>query len=107
MCWGTLAVVVEVNGDVAKVDYGDGVLREVIIGVAEDRVVRGDIVIVHAGVVVSRLSRDGLLEQIRFFEEVLGDEFREQITNYANILALAEKIRGEIEVERVEEPVRE
>lgn len=95
MCWGVLAVVVEVEGDIVKVDYGDGVLRDAVIGVAEDKIARGDIVIVHAGVVVSRITKEGLLEQIRFFEEILGGDFREQLVKYTNVLALADRLRGE------------
>lgn len=95
MCWGVLAVVVEVEGDIVKVDYGDGVLRDAVIGVTEDKIARGDIVIVHAGVVVSRITKEGLLEQIRFFEEILGGDFREQLVKYTNVLALADRLRGE------------
>lgn len=95
MCWGTLAVVVEVEGELARVDYGDGILREAVIGVTEDKVSRGDIVIVHAGVIVSKITRDGLLEQIRFFRETLGEGFEDLLSRYGNVLALSDRIRGD------------
>ncbi|MEM0355536.1 MAG: HypC/HybG/HupF family hydrogenase formation chaperone [Desulfurococcaceae archaeon] len=94
VCWGTLAVVIDVEGELARIDYGDGILREAVIGVTEDRIRRGDIVIVHAGVIVSKITREGLLEQMRFLEETLGEGFEELLMKYSNILVLADKISG-------------
>ncbi|MEM1858174.1 MAG: HypC/HybG/HupF family hydrogenase formation chaperone, partial [Desulfurococcaceae archaeon] len=65
MCIGTPAIILDVDyGNMtATVDYGDGVPRSVLIGISEEKVKRGDIVVVHAGVVVSRMSEDEILEQ--------------------------------------------
>ncbi|MCC6040359.1 MAG: HypC/HybG/HupF family hydrogenase formation chaperone [Thermofilum sp.] len=96
MCWGVPAVVVEVdeNGHTARVDYGDGLLREVIIGIESERVRKGDVVIVHAGVIVSKMTREGVLEQINFLKEVLGEEADEAslVKTYQAVLELAERL---------------
>jgi len=98
MCWGVLAVILDVDGEgfKARVDYGDGIAREVIIGIGGDRVERGDIVIVHAGVIVSKMTREGVLEQIAFLKEVLGEEADEAslLKAYQAVLELAETLKG-------------
>ncbi|MEM4868761.1 MAG: HypC/HybG/HupF family hydrogenase formation chaperone [Ignisphaera sp.] len=96
MCWGTPAVVVYVDEEsmTAKVDFGDGMLRDVVIGVASERISRGDIVLVHAGVIISKLSAEGILEHIAFLREVLGEEFSESYVEiYRNIVRLAEELK--------------
>ncbi len=98
MCWGSPAVVLEVDESrpVAKVDHGDGVVREVIIGISGERLRRGDIVIVHAGVIVSRISKEGLLEQVNFLREILAEEAHEAdlVKAYEAVLELAERVGG-------------
>ncbi|MEM0027541.1 MAG: HypC/HybG/HupF family hydrogenase formation chaperone [Ignisphaera sp.] len=97
MCWGSPAVVVDVDLDsmVAKVNYGDGIVRDALIGIAGERISRGDIVVVHAGVVISKLSDEGVLEHIKFLEEVLGKDAKEVIKAYETLLELARSLRGE------------
>ncbi|MEM0225973.1 MAG: HypC/HybG/HupF family hydrogenase formation chaperone [Thermofilaceae archaeon] len=96
MCWGTMAVVLEVSedGGVATVDYGDGVARRALVGITRERLARGDIVMVHAGVVISKMSEEGLLEQLEFFRDVLGEEGRELVATYEAVLALSRSLRG-------------
>lgn len=79
---------------VARVDHGDGILREVIVGISSERLRKGDIVLVHAGVVISKLTREGLIEQISFFREVLGEEADEAelVKAYQSVLELAERL---------------
>lgn len=88
MCLGIPAVVLDVDYSkmTATIDYGDGVPRSVLVGISEDRVRRGDIVIVHAGTIVSRMGVEDLLEQIKFFEEVLGDSIDPSIIAYYSSL---------------------
>lgn len=76
MCIGAPAIILEVDYETmtAIVDYGDGVPRKVLLGIAEERVNKGDLVMVHAGVVVSKLGAEELAEQIRFFRELLGPD---------------------------------
>ena len=93
MCWGSPAVVLETDGTIAKVDYGDGVTREVFIGISEGKVAKGDLVMVHAGVIIAKLTEEGILEQISFIREVLGEESVAMTKTYENILRLAEELR--------------
>lgn len=101
MCLGVPAVVVDIEEDsnIVKVDYGDGVLREVLLGISEERVSRGDVVMVHAGVIISKISIEGLYEQIEFIKELLKDvegerPSEELIEMYENIVQLAKRLRN-------------
>ncbi|MEM0004106.1 MAG: HypC/HybG/HupF family hydrogenase formation chaperone [Desulfurococcaceae archaeon] len=99
MCLGTPAVILEVDYDkmTAKVDYGDGVPRSVLIGISSDRVNKGDIVIVHAGVIVSKMSEEDVLEQVKFFEEVLGQDAPSFTSIYELLLEKSKLLRqGEV-----------
>lgn len=61
MCWGIPGRVVEVNGMYAKVDVG-GTLVDAVLGVEDVGV--GDYVVVHAGLVVGKLSREEFIENL-------------------------------------------
>lgn len=61
MCWGIPGKVVGVDGMYAKVDVG-GTLIDAVLGVDDINV--GDYVIVHAGLVVGKLSREELIESL-------------------------------------------
>jgi len=89
-------VVLEVSEDglTATVDYGDGVRRRALIGISRERVSRGDIVIVHAGVVISKLDERGLVEQIELLREALGEEAGELTRMYEAVLELSRSLRG-------------
>lgn len=93
MCWGSSAVVLDTDGKVAKVDYGDGITREVFIGISEGRVEKGDLVVVHAGVIITKLTEESILEQISFIRETLGEEGELMAQMYKNILRLAEELK--------------
>lgn len=96
MCWGVPAVVVDIDVEtmIARVDFGDGVIREVVIGISSDRVEKGDIVIVHAGVIISKLSVEGVLEHIVFLKEILGEEYSDSYEEiYKNLIKLAEELK--------------
>ncbi len=68
MCWAVPAVVLDIDRDnsLAYVDIGDGVPRPVVIGIANERVERGDLVMVHAGVIITKLDLDAINQ---FIEE--------------------------------------
>lgn len=97
MCWGTPAVVVDIDGSnmMAKVDFGDGVLRDVLIGISSERLYKGDIVIVHAGVIISKLSPEGVLEHIDFIKELLGEEALGIVDSFQALISLAKTLKGE------------
>ncbi|MEM2005388.1 MAG: HypC/HybG/HupF family hydrogenase formation chaperone [Zestosphaera sp.] len=52
----------------ADVDLG-GVVQEVIVAIDED-VKEGDYVIVHAGIVISKINEDELEETLRLYREI-------------------------------------
>jgi len=74
MCLAIPAKVMEVSGTKAKVDFGEGVLREVNVSLVEAKV--GDYVLVHAGYAIQVLSREEALETLRLWREIL--EFQEE-----------------------------
>ena len=78
MCIGTPAIILDVDYEnmTANVDYGDGIPRTVIIGILDQAIRRGDLVIVHAGVIISKVTEEELLEQVEFFREVLGEDIQ-------------------------------
>jgi len=78
VCIGTPAVILDVDYEnmTANVDYGDGIPRTVIIGILDQAIRRGDLVIVHAGVIISKVTEEELLEQVEFFREVLGEDIQ-------------------------------
>jgi len=67
MCLGVVGKVEEVEGMVAKVNIG-GVIVEVINAI-EDLAV-GDLVIVHAGLAIEKISREGLIDNIVLFYDI-------------------------------------
>lgn len=92
MCIGAPALVLEVDYDsmTAVVDFGDGVSRKVLLGISEERVNRGDIVMVHAGVIVSKVGLIELTEQVEFFRELLGPDAEPLISN---LIALIKRVK--------------
>lgn len=97
MCWGTPAVVVDVDerSMLAKVDFGDGIPRDVLIGISSERLSKGDIVIVHAGVIISKLSPEGILEYIDLIKELLGEDSPGIADSFQSLLSLARSLKGE------------
>ncbi|MEM0505453.1 MAG: HypC/HybG/HupF family hydrogenase formation chaperone [Sulfolobales archaeon] len=74
MCWGIPGRVVEVNGLYAKVSVGS-TLIDAVLGV--DDVCVGDYVIVHAGLVVGKLSKEEFIESLLTLMEL-------QVINYVS-----------------------
>ncbi len=77
MCWATPGVVVEVRQEekIAVVDFG-GVKYEVFLGV--DDVKPGDIVLVHAGLIISKVDPETLRETVELLREL--EEFYTEVT---------------------------
>jgi hydrogenase expression/formation protein HypC len=69
MCLAIPAKVLEIHGDVAKVDFGQGVAREVNVMLVEARV--GDYVLVHAGYAIQTLDQQAAEESLRYWREIL------------------------------------
>ncbi len=104
MCLGVPAVVIDINEDscIVKVDYGDGIVRETLLGISDEKIARGDVVMVHAGVIISKLSIEGLYEQIEFIRQLLNDVENNQASeglvqlyqNIQNIIQLTKRFKA-------------
>lgn len=69
MCLAIPARVIEIHGDVAKVDFGEGVLREVNVALVEAKV--DEYVLVHAGYAIQVIDRKEAEETLRLWNEIL------------------------------------
>jgi hydrogenase expression/formation protein HypC len=72
MCLAIPAKVMNVEGDEARVDFGEGVLRDVNVTLVDAKV--NDYVLVHAGYAIQVLSEEEALETLRLWNEVLEAE---------------------------------
>ncbi|MEM2902117.1 MAG: HypC/HybG/HupF family hydrogenase formation chaperone [Candidatus Bathyarchaeia archaeon] len=76
MCLAVPGKVLKVEGSKGKVDFGDGVLRDVDLTLVE--VVEGDYVLVHAGFAIQVLKEEDALKTLEIWKEILelekGDE---------------------------------
>ena len=69
MCLAIPAKVVSIADNKAKVDFGEGVLREVDITLVNVKV--GEYVLVHAGYAIQVLSAEEAEETLRLWNEIL------------------------------------
>jgi len=72
MCLAVPAKVLEIKGDIAKVDFGQGIVREVNVMLVEAQV--GEYVLVHAGYAIQTIDRDAAQETLRLWDEILKFE---------------------------------
>jgi hydrogenase expression/formation protein HypC len=72
MCLAIPAKVIEIKEDKAKVDFGEGVLREVNITLVN--VKEGDYVLVHAGYAIQVLEEEEAQETLQLWNEILQTE---------------------------------
>jgi len=77
MCLAIPAKVVNVKEDKARVDFGEGVLREVNVTLVNVKV--GDYVLVHAGYAIQVLGEEEAEETIRLWNEILGAENKAKV----------------------------
>ena len=77
MCLAIPAKIIEVQGDVAKVDFGEGVLREVNVMLVEAKI--GEYVLVHAGYAIQIIDRKAAEETLQLWNEIL--EYEETSTD--------------------------
>lgn len=70
MCLAIPARVDEIKGDVAKVDFGAGTMRDVNISLVEAKV--GEYVIVHAGYAIQVLDQKEAEETLKMWNEILN-----------------------------------
>jgi hydrogenase expression/formation protein HypC len=69
LCLAIPAKVLEVNGDIAKVDFGQGVAREVNVMLVDAKV--GEYVLVHAGYAIEKLDQKAAEESLNTWREIL------------------------------------
>lgn len=70
MCLAIPAKVLEVQGEVAKVDFGQGVAREVNVMLVDARV--GEYVLVHAGYAIQVVDQEAAEESLKLWRELLA-----------------------------------
>ncbi len=70
MCIAIPAKVLEVQGDVAKVDFGQGVAREVNVMLVDAKV--DEYVLVHAGYAIQVVDQEAARESLRLWRELLA-----------------------------------
>lgn len=100
MCWGVPGVLIDIELDkgIAKVDFGDGVPREVLIGITGERLEKGSLVIVHAGVIISTIDEKGLVETYDLLSDLMreaGEQEDEKMKSYYDyLLQLSRQLKG-------------
>jgi len=70
MCLAIPAKVVEIKENAAKVDFGEGVLRDVNVTLVDAKV--GEYVLVHAGYAIQVLDQKSAEETLQLWKEVLA-----------------------------------
>lgn len=70
MCLAIPAKVLEVQGDVARVDFGHGVAREVNVMLVDTHV--GEYVLVHAGYAIQVVDQEAAEESLQIWRELLS-----------------------------------
>ena len=72
MCLAIPAKIVSIEDDKARVDFGEGVLREVSVALVNAKV--GEYVLVHAGYAIQVLDEAEALETLQLWNEILEAE---------------------------------
>ncbi len=72
MCLAIPAKIISIRENLAQVDFGEGVLREVNVSLVNSRA--GDYVLVHAGYAIQVLEEQEALETLRLWNEILQTE---------------------------------
>lgn len=73
MCLAVPGLLIEVNGTIGKVDFGDGTIRKVNLALLEN-VKPGDYVLVHAGYAIQVVPEEYARETIELWRRVLSIE---------------------------------
>ncbi len=71
MCLAIPARVVSVNGEKAKVDFGEGVLRDVNITLVDAKI--NEYVLVHAGYAIQKMDEKEAKETLELWNEILTE----------------------------------
>jgi hydrogenase expression/formation protein HypC len=69
MCLAIPARVIRVKGEKAKVDFGEGVLRDINVTLVDAKV--GEYVLVHAGYAIQKMDEKDAKETLALWNEIL------------------------------------
>ncbi|OGD53548.1 hydrogenase assembly protein HypC [Candidatus Bathyarchaeota archaeon RBG_13_38_9] len=69
MCLAIPGKIMKIDGDLAKVDFGDGTAREVNASLVDVKI--GEYVIVHAGFAIEILDEKAAKETLKLWDEIL------------------------------------
>lgn len=72
MCLAIPGKIIEINGDKANIEYGEGVVNKANVSMVDVKI--GDYVLVHAGFAIKVLSEKDAKETIAVWEEMLALE---------------------------------
>jgi hydrogenase expression/formation protein HypC len=68
MCLAIPAKILEINDDVAKVDFG-GTIKEINVSIVDANI--GDYVVVHAGFAIEIIDEEDALNTLEMFQQIL------------------------------------
>ncbi|MEM1569378.1 MAG: HypC/HybG/HupF family hydrogenase formation chaperone [Candidatus Bathyarchaeia archaeon] len=94
MCWGVPAKVLKVEGFKAYVDFGGGVKREALVAVSDLK--DGDYVIVHAGIVISKVDREEALKVLEAYMDMAVQQAREDGLNEEEVKQYYKALKSEV-----------
>lgn len=104
MCLGVPAKVLSIDGPTAIVDFG-GVKKEVV--VAASKISPNDLVIIHAGMVIGKISSEDFMANVALYRDIRAQELldagldekaaREKATDETNKLLASMGIHESIE----------
>ncbi len=94
MCLGVPGRVLEVNGQIARVDFF-GVQRETRLDIIDEPVAPGDYVLNHVGFAIRRIPSDEIEETLALYELLLREAENDM---------MAADVRGEIDATRASSP---
>ena len=90
MCLGVPGRILEVNGQIAQVDFF-GVRRETRLDIIDEPVAPGDYILNHVGFAIRRIPSDEIEETLALYELLLREAENDM---------MAADVRGEIEATR-------
>ena len=70
MCYAIPGKVVEINGELGIVDFGNGVKREVVLAMVNAKL--GDYVLVHAGYAKKILDEEEAKRTLKLYSQILN-----------------------------------
>ena len=70
LCYAVPGKVVEIDGEVGIVDFGNGVRREVVLAMVSAK--PGDYVLVHAGYAIKVLDEEEAKKTLELYSQILG-----------------------------------